>query len=318
MNVKTHLIRPFVDDDYPKIVDVHNSVYPEYKISVKELKKWDDNREDKIIFGRFVCEKNHKVVATGVHDQSSHFYHPGRFWCEILVHPDHRQQGIGSTFYRYLMDALEQYDPMEIKGEAREDNKVGIKFLEHRDFKEDRRNWESHLYLDRFRPDEYDGLLKKVKNEGIEIKSIKELESDPDRDKKMHRLHNILLGDIPSSEEHTDVDLEQFKKSIYDNPNLIPEANLIALYNGEYIGETNLWTNQSAEHWDTGLTGVLKEYRGKGVATALKVISLRYAKEKGCPFVKTWNDTTNVGMLHINERLGFERKPAWITFVKKI
>ncbi len=311
-------IRSFTESDYEDIVKVHNTVYPEYKISVEELKRWDEKREDKIIFNRYVCEKNGEIVAEGVHNQSSHFYHPQKFWAEIVVLPEYRKQGVGSALYRYIMDVLEEHDPITIRGEAREDNQEGIKFIEHRGFKEDRRNWESHLYLDQFDAGEYDDLLKKVSERGIEIKTLKELKSDPDRDRKLHRLHNILLGDIPSSEEHTDVDLDEFKKSIYDNPNLIPEAYLIAVHKGGYVGETNLWKNQEADYWDTGLTGVIKEYRGMAIATALKVKSLKYAKENGCPYTKTWNDSTNEGMLHINEKLGFEKKPAWISFVKEI
>ncbi len=51
---------------------------------------------------------------------------------------------------------------------------------------------------------------------------------------------------------------------------------------------------------------------------ALKVTALQWAKEQGYTRVRTWNDSMNVGILAINEKLGFQREPAWITYVKEL
>jgi hypothetical protein len=48
------------------------------------------------------------------------------------------------------------------------------------------------------------------------------------------------------------------------------------------------------------------------------VRALAYAKERGTPFVRTWNEMNNNGMLNINFRLGFVRQPAWLDMVKTI
>lgn len=50
---------------------------------------------------------------------------------------------------------------------------------------------------------------------------------------------------------------------------------------------------------------------------ALKLKTIEYARAHGYDVIKTWNDSSNVGMLAINEKLGFVRQPAWITFVKE-
>lgn len=66
------------------------------------------------------------------------------------------------------------------------------------------------------------------------------------------------------------------------------------------------------------MTGVIRDYRKRGIATALKVRALTYAKERGAPAVRTWNEVNNDGMLGINFRLGFVRQPAWIEMGKTL
>ena len=67
-----------------------------------------------------------------------------------------------------------------------------------------------------------------------------------------------------------------------------------------------------------GFTGVRREVRGRGIATALKLESIRYAREQGYREIRTMNNALNQSMLRINEALGFRREPAWITFEKKL
>jgi RimJ/RimL family protein N-acetyltransferase len=68
---------------------------------------------------------------------------------------------------------------------------------------------------------------------------------------------------------------------------------------------------------DQGFTGVDPDYQGRGIALALKVRTIEFAQAHGFAAIATQNDTTNEPMLHINERLGFRREPAWIMFERQ-
>ena len=66
------------------------------------------------------------------------------------------------------------------------------------------------------------------------------------------------------------------------------------------------------------LAGVQKDCRGKGIAMAMKLKVIEYAKNNGYNSIRTENSTLNAEMLSINKKLGFEKGPAWITFSKTL
>jgi len=63
-------------------------------------------------------------------------------------------------------------------------------------------------------------------------------------------------------------------------------------------------------------TGVIREYRGRGIATSLKLKVIDFGKKNGYGTIKTWNDSGNASMLAINNKLGFKRKVGWILMEK--
>ncbi len=103
------------------------------------------------------------------------------------------------------------------------------------------------------------------------------------------------------------------------NPDLLPEGYMIAKDRDRYVGVSVVWRSESDPRGlYQGNTGVIREYRGRGIAMALKLRVLDYAKNKGYERVKTWNDSTNAAMLGINMKLGFKRQVGWITFEKNL
>jgi GNAT superfamily N-acetyltransferase len=85
-----------------------------------------------------------------------------------------------------------------------------------------------------------------------------------------------------------------------------PESTFVALFGTEIIGVALLLTeedkSQRAEH---GLTAVRREWRGKGVASALKRHCLAWAAANGLAEVYTWTQRNNADMRRLNEHLGF-------------
>jgi GNAT superfamily N-acetyltransferase len=314
--MKSHM-RSFTSDDYPMVNDINNAAYPEYPGTADEMRFRDEHRDPKCKFQRWVAECDGRVVGSAEYGQMPDMYHPRKFFVSVTVHPDHQRRGIGSALYDEVVESLREFDPLVLRAwGVREDMPHSIQFITNRGFREEMRFWESRLNVTTFDFTPYEGLEEDVRARDIEIKTLRELESDPQRDRKLYELISELDQDVPSPETPTKVSYEHFIEHTLQNPNLLPDAYFVAVHDGEYVGTSNLWKSQGNDDIYTGLTGVKRAYRRKGIALAMKLRGIAHVKSLGRTLIKTWNESNNRPMLSINEMLGYVKQPAWISFVK--
>ena len=203
---------------------------------------------------------------------------------------------------------------------AKEDHPISIAFLAKRGFAERFRTWESWLNPADVDETKYAHYSEKASKSGVEISTLAlELENDPECYSKLYRLNMDLMADVPSPEPFTPIAYEQWLAFDMRDPGLIPEAYAIAKHGTQYIG---LSTVRHLDKEPTGLfqalTGVRREYRGKGVAFAMKLRVIGYAKKNRYEKIKTENATTNASMYGINMKLGFKRETGWIAYSKTL
>ena len=91
-------------------------------------------------------------------------------------------------------------------------------------------------------------------------------------------------------------------------------GSFVALADGEIVGFAGLMRDaDNPERAEDGLTVVSRDWRRRGLATALKRAELAWAAANGLREVYTWTQTGNDGMRRVNERLGYEYRHVAIT-----
>ena len=312
----TGKIRDFTDADYAGVVAVHNAVYAEWLNSEADQRHEDATREAKCKWRRFVVEEGGRIIAFGGYSQSAWMYHPRKFFITVNVHPEWQRRGIGSALFAHVMAALAPHAPLSVRNQVNEAYPHGIRFAEKLGFKAGMREQESMLDLDAFEPERFAADVQRVADAGIAIAGYEELAADPELHRKLWELETEISPDVPAPEPVTDPSFEGYCAEVFGSPNWFPAGFMLALDGERLAGVSNLWLSQTPGRLHTGLTGVRREYRQRGLATALKVKVLGKAKALGYHAVMTWNDSSNAGMLGINWRLGFVKRPAWVDYEK--
>ena len=312
------VIRQLTPADYPALAEILNVSYPDYPTTPDELRLEDRQREKRCRRERWVGEVDDRVVGFGGFDQPATMYHPRRFSLMLNVLPDFQRRGIGSALYDRVAAELQQFDPLSLRAMAGEDMAGRIRFLEARSFREESRCWESRLEVSEFDPVSFAGAEERIRIRGIGIRTMRELETEPDRDRKLHELVSEVQADMPNPEPYTRLSYGAFLKRMREDPTLLPDAFFVAVDRGNYIGVHFLRSVPGSRDLMTGDTGVTKAHRRQGLALALKLRGITYARSHGHPLIRTLNDSSNRPILALNQRLGFRRGPAWVSFIKEL
>lgn len=276
--------------------------------------------EKKYIHKRYVASKNDdgKVVAYCDYSHMPNMFHPKKFWVMICVHPKWQNKGIGSSLYNLIMEELHKLGAVCIRTSAKEDMIETVSFLMKRGFKEKMRSWEYRLNVDDFDFSRFANYLERVKDQGIGISTLAEEEIHDSRCyNKLYELVKSLMADVPMPDNYTPLSFDEFVNYSIRHPDVVKEAYFIAKDGNSYVGMSSVYENKKSPlELHHGLTGVLKDYRGRGIAMALKLSVIDFAKHNGYKVIKTWNDSTNVAILALNSKLGFIHHAGWITFEK--
>ena len=311
-------VRPFTTNDYPDVVRLHNLTFAEFSMDTDEFRFEDALRVAPCTLARWVAECDGRIVGWAQYEQAPHIYHPRKFQFHISVDPEFYGQGIGRQLYDLLLGEVQRFDPLSVDEWSRTDMACRVGFLERRGFVEDMRMWTSALDLAAFEPAAFAEHVASVEQQGIQLKSWAELGfDDPQVRRRCYELYLAVREDVPlpPSDKRVETSFEQWWEH-HNRPNIWPPGYFVAVDGEQYVGTSQLWLSPDRQELRTGTTGVRRDYRRRGIALALKVRSLEFARAQGYRRAVTENETNNVGMIGINDRLGFVKNPAWAHYLK--
>jgi GNAT superfamily N-acetyltransferase len=315
-------IRIFTADDYPAIVNIHNSlsiVWPEQPRTPEGWAEAERNRNPKCKYRRWVVVKDRDVVGFGSYGQNIFEYHPQRFNVNVEVSLDYQQQGFGAALYDRIMADLQPFDPRVLRADAFTNLPQGFSFLQKRGFYEAFRETPVHLDITSFDPSPYADLEAKLQDKGFVIKTLREMESDPDRDRKIHSLYWEAFEDVPQEDFQVEKqDFDEWVKWGLNDPTILPDAYFIAVRGDEYVGLRELGKRPDGNALLGGLLGVRRVYRKQGIGLAMQLRGIAYAREHGYPQLKTCTAAHNFPMQALFNKLGYARDPEWLQCQKDI
>jgi mycothiol synthase len=206
------------------------------------------------------------------------------------VLPDARRCGIGTALLRALAAHAESLGFSEA-GSGVEDE-GSLAFAERFGFRETGRQVEQVRSI-RSREE------KPRIPDGVRVVSVAERPELFAR--TYHELALEAFEDIPTPSPIT-VTLEQWQREWLT----WPEGSFVALVGAEIVGCAGLIRDDDRpDRAENSLTAVRRDWRGRGVARALKQQVIVWASERGLRELYTWTQTGNEDMRAVNERLGY-------------
>ena len=288
----------------------------------------DDKREwtirDKsLIRDRLLLYKDSLLIGAMYYSQGRDQNNRTTFFT-LNIDPEYNTQQSRELLYNKMLEEIKSFDSNKILTGIYEHPNYDLvkQFLIDNQFKLVQTNREYSCDITKINIEKYQPLIGKLEKEGIKFYDSKEeMREWPDHYKKLEELIWTYSKDFPIPEgvEHTRMPFEQAMKMQIDFEKNCYGIEIVAVKNGEYIGSTDLEVYPKTEPYKawTGGLGVLKGFRRKGIATALKIKAIERLIPKGISEVRTDNEENNP-MYRINVALGFKPVPFSLEYMKEI
>jgi GNAT superfamily N-acetyltransferase len=319
--MQTFTLRPFGRHDYLPLVGISKAVYGDGHESADEWRHADPQYRHSQGALRYValCEATGKVAGYGSLGNEPWLDQQRKRRLELLVHPEHQRCGFGTALYEQLIQDVPLEEVAALETRVREDKPSSLEFLGDRGFAERERSWKLELAVAEADLSPLEEAVRRLKAGGIQITTLAEEKAlDPD---SVHRLHSLWLelsADQPGYDPDTAPQFLEFVQWLA-SPNRPSEACFIARAGDAYVGMSMLMKRAAEPGTLTqNLTGSVRSHRRRGIATALKLCTIRYAREHGYERILTASDSLNAPALALNEKLGFRRQVGWVTLEKAL
>lgn len=319
--IKGVSLRPFKTSDFEDIARIVLSKDPSAHVSGPMLRLAEETTGPEYRRFRIIAQDEHRIVGFAEYKQPPWMYNPNNYWITIGLDADYEGRGLEEEFYEQLINKLAPLNPVYLFSTALETNIRLNTHLKEWGFTEVNRRWPSVLDLRSFSEEPFVGSLDSARTRGVYFKTLEEFrQADSKYLDKMYQLECETSKDIPRAEPFS-ITRQIFEDLILKSPNMLFDGYYLAVVKQgaeeRIVGVSNLESiDHKLDSYGIDITAVHRDFRRTGVATALKLLCIRYAKAKGIHFLQTTNDFLNQPILKLNEKMGFRKSAARIEYRK--
>jgi GNAT superfamily N-acetyltransferase len=299
VNVEIEIVELAADDrvGHEAYSALWNAVVPRYPITPDELERSRARRADDL---RLVGRIDWAVAGCAAAIRSDL---PGRTYMGNVVLPEHRRRGLGRVFLERCVVAARGHGSEVLAAGVEDGDVAGEAFAARYGLREVLRELEITRPVRSDEPDPEPPA-------GIELV---ELSSRLDLLPAVYRLACETLPEMPL---HAPLEVPSYERWVEEDatgPDVLPGGTLVALDGGTVVGFSGLVRRAADPHLaEHGLTSVAATHRNRGIATALKRAQIAWASRSGYRELMTSTQAANAPMRAVNDKLGYEPRPAWI------
>jgi GNAT superfamily N-acetyltransferase len=290
------LVRSWSGADRAAALSIRDGVYPEYRTEPAALHLATQLDAPSISPFRYVAlagETRHVIGYGAVWVWKAAWR---KYRLDLIVHPAWWKQGIGALLLSRLLDDLHTQQATTVQARVREDQPDARTFLERHGFVPVQRMDALRLEIADVGLATLASYVQCATDQGIAITTLSRGRNDDAQYlAKLHVLQNAVLPDWPDPDPSpfSPIAVEDVARRLEAEVRH-PEGFFIAIKGDQFVGYSDL----------SGFgTAVCPEFRGRGIATALKASAIAHAQRNGLPNVCTC--TAHPAMRAINEKLGF-------------
>jgi GNAT superfamily N-acetyltransferase len=303
------IFRPVnLSTDLPVMARLFSTTRPE-PVTVEQIRDWWQPRKDEIRLTIMALNGQGQII--GLSDvQRDTWMRPGHFWLNVIVAPKWQNQGIGAQLFKDGAVFARSKGASHLESNVRENDPGSLRFAEQRGYITEHHSFESSLDLASFDESRFTGVNDRVSAAGFRFFSL--ADSGPLTETSKHKLYKLNRStalDNPGN-DRTFPTFDGFSKNVFEASWFRADTQLLAAQDDDWVGLSAIAIYPEENYAYNAFTGVLLEYRGKGLALVLKLHAIQLARKLGATYIRTNNDSQNAPMLAVNRKLGYQSEPG--------
>jgi GNAT superfamily N-acetyltransferase len=310
-------------DREPMVAERNEQVHELQRGTAEEWREWEHLDPPKDLLRVVVETTDGLPVGTGEISPGNFPRPDGSLHGSVGTSRAHRGKGIASVLLAVIEGEARRREAPRILGGTNVAFAGSLEWAQRRGYTEIGRRIESYVEVASFDPTPFQEIVDRVTASRIRLLTLTEVLAGRDAKRTEKFWHDLweaeapMWDDVPWAAPTPHWPYEKFRKLLVESGKLVYDATIIAMDGGTIAAFTTTG-KQGTDRGYTWMTGTARDWRGHGLATALKVRMLAGAKAAGLRAMLTTNDEPNKAMRGINAKLGYVLLPAQVELEKKL